>query len=367
MNRLLRLLVLVGCSASAQVSEKVDSISPGILHYQIQTVEPNSIHLLELNLRDRHNVVLSFRPRGLERLSDQFQKVAHSNPGTIAGINADFFSYATGQPLGNQIVDGGIVSAAASSRAHFIMDTEGRPRIEFLSFAGVFWSATGFRDSIHVVNQRYDGPGLALYSSSWLDTVSEGVARTRILLRLCSPKLVPSDTLVFIKSDNALRTYSQFGDSLVILSIAENVRTKRFQQGDTLFSILSVGSSSKILQAVGGGGRMLHFGRPIDSASSAAEGLKFDFVTARHPRTFVAFNDDTSKLVFGTVDGRQSGSRGMNLLELAQLLLQRGYSEAINLDGGGSTTLIIQSKVVNLPSDKAGERKVANGLFISRR
>jgi exopolysaccharide biosynthesis protein len=74
-----------------------------------------------------------------------------------------------------------------------------------------------------------------------------------------------------------------------------------------------------------------------------------------------------------TVDGRQAGySAGMTLREAAQLARDLGASQAINLDGGGSTTMVVAHRnprgyrydVVNQPSDSAGERPVGNALAI---
>ena len=69
-----------------------------------------------------------------------------------------------------------------------------------------------------------------------------------------------------------------------------------------------------------------------------------------------------------TVDGRQPGvSVGMNLYELADYLLSIGAVDAMNLDGGGSTTMFLDGKVVNTPSDKEGERKVGDAILVTLR
>lgn len=92
----------------------------------------------------------------------------------------------------------------------------------------------------------------------------------------------------------------------------------------------------------------------------------------RHPRTAAALTAD-NKLILLTVDGRNAKAHGMNLHELAFLLRVMGMKDALNLDGGGSTTLYIQgegdSGVVNYPSDNkafdhGGERKVANAILV---
>ncbi len=68
-----------------------------------------------------------------------------------------------------------------------------------------------------------------------------------------------------------------------------------------------------------------------------------------------------------TVDGRQIFSVGMSLPEFADLLLKLGAWEALNLDGGGSTTMMLEGQIVNYPSDQTGERPVGNCLLLVAR
>ena len=87
------------------------------------------------------------------------------------------------------------------------------------------------------------------------------------------------------------------------------------------------------------------------------------FVETRHPRTAVAKLKDGKFLVVA-VDGRQKESVGMNLNELAALLLEFGAVDAMNFDGGGSTTMFLNGKIVNKPSDKEGERRVSDAILV---
>lgn len=87
----------------------------------------------------------------------------------------------------------------------------------------------------------------------------------------------------------------------------------------------------------------------------------------RHPRTAVGFNADTTRFYMVTVDGRQESSVGMTLTELAEVMKAMGVWTALNLDGGGSTTMVVDGRVVNSPSDRTGERTVANALLLVRR
>ena len=66
-----------------------------------------------------------------------------------------------------------------------------------------------------------------------------------------------------------------------------------------------------------------------------------------------------------TVDGRQPDwSVGASFEESADLMRALGARQALNLDGGGSTTFTVGGAVVNRPSDDAGERPVSDGLFV---
>ena len=94
------------------------------------------------------------------------------------------------------------------------------------------------------------------------------------------------------------------------------------------------------------------------------------FATTRHPRTAAGIARNGLRLMLVTVDGRQKPfSDGMTLRELADLMRALGARDAINLDGGGSTTMVLADQqgalyVANKPSDAAGERPVGNSLAV---
>lgn len=90
------------------------------------------------------------------------------------------------------------------------------------------------------------------------------------------------------------------------------------------------------------------------------------FVETRHPRTAVAKLKD-GKFLMITADGRSEASGGIGLQDLAEYLLSLGAIDAMNLDGGGSTTMFLDGKVVNHPSDKEGERKVSDVIIVTLR
>ena len=89
------------------------------------------------------------------------------------------------------------------------------------------------------------------------------------------------------------------------------------------------------------------------------------FASLRHPRTAVAYDPAGRQLWMLVVDGRQgSYSSGMTLAEVTDALSATGASEALNLDGGGSSVMITLGRTMSRPSDEEGERAVRNALAV---
>ncbi|MGH9956922.1 MAG: phosphodiester glycosidase family protein [Pyrinomonadaceae bacterium] len=119
-------------------------------------------------------------------------------------------------------------------------------------------------------------------------------------------------------------------------------------------------------QTILGGGPQLIRGGEV-SITNEQEKILPSFVTDLHPRTAIA-RLASGKALLVTVDGRQPGvSVGISLNELAKLLLEFGAVEAINLDGGGSTAMVVLGKLVNRPSDQSGERPVSDAVLVLTR
>ena len=121
---------------------------------------------------------------------------------------------------------------------------------------------------------------------------------------------------------------------------------------------------------VGGGPRLLKRGRVSVAARHEgfapleAPGFFGSFVASRQPRTLAGVRRDGDVLIV-TVDGRRPGwSAGVTLSEAARVMRSLGASDALNLDGGGSTGMVVRGAVVNRPSDPSGERAVSDGIFV---
>jgi hypothetical protein len=121
---------------------------------------------------------------------------------------------------------------------------------------------------------------------------------------------------------------------------------------------------------VNGGPELVRNGRLY--ATPAADGMApvgnpssyYGWVHKRNPRT-IAGVDALGRTVIITADGRSEASLGLGIGEAAAVAQSFGLQNAINLDGGGSTTMVANGKVVNTPSDATGERPVGDALVIT--
>ncbi len=127
---------------------------------------------------------------------------------------------------------------------------------------------------------------------------------------------------------------------------------------------VALDSGDGTTEAVSGFPELLENGRlPADLTSSERP----SFGRTRHPRTAVGYDPRTGRLLLVVVDGRQAPySAGMTLPELSRLMRTLGASEALNLDGGSSSAMVVRGRLASHPSDPEGERPVANALAVVR-
>jgi len=138
-------------------------------------------------------------------------------------------------------------------------------------------------------------------------------------------------------------------------------------EGDSMLSLgwsLSRTDGDGATQVLGGFPLLLHQGSRV---GDLGVGERPSFSAARHPRTAVGYDAEENLLWVIVVDGRQPDhSDGMTLPELARVFEALDVEEAVNLDGGGSTVMVLEGETVNRPSDSGGERPVVNALAIRR-
>jgi hypothetical protein len=115
------------------------------------------------------------------------------------------------------------------------------------------------------------------------------------------------------------------------------------------------------MQTVIGGGPMLVQKGEQHITNDQEQMFPGKAINDRHPRTAIGYTKD-QKLIILVVEGRNKGiAEGASLIHLANILISLGCVEALNMDGGGSSCLLINGKETIKPSDKEGQRKSASG------
>lgn len=270
-----------------------------------------------------------------------------------AAINGNYYSRA-GLPLGLVVLDGRILSAPLPRRTAFGVDAAGRPWIGPVEFSGRLVTDTGMEIPITAINRPPRAGGIALYTPEFgpqtppqaLVTVVRG---GRVAAFSSGRPAIPTDGY-------ALAAAASQQHLLTNLVREQRVTVRLTLEPDGLRNALQ------------GGPRLVRDG--LIEVPYAWEGFGGWFAKARAARAAIGITR-TGRVLFVTVDrtvGRRGRleSTGMNLAEMAALMRSLGARDAMNLDGGGSATLVIGGRVVSaLP--RGGERQVSAMLVARHR
>lgn len=360
---LLGLFLFIASSTSAQIrfdTLGVRPIGPGMVHtHIIEHNTPWNIHVVEIDLTSDDIRMQALkgqnRRNGLENvpsMASRYDRVGHR---VAAAINADFF--ASGVPVGMAAVDGEIVVNAVPNRQSLGFSESNEAMLEVPSFSGTL-SADGEEIEIRGVNRTRQNSDLVLYNSFWGATTGTSGDGVELLVAATDGWAMNRTVEVVVES------IVESGGSSAI-PVGKAVLSATGDYADQLLAAVSVDDVLEIdltiapgienlKQIVSGGPFLLRDGQ-VDV------GPRGDGVD-RHPRTAAGLDESGDRLYLVTVDGRQGLSAGMTLHELAEFMLSIGAYRAANLDGGGSTTLVVHGEVTN--SVVGQLRPVTNGLAV---
>ncbi|TMJ03859.1 MAG: hypothetical protein E6H01_04790 [Bacillati bacterium ANGP1] len=306
-------------------------------------------HVLRVNPEDQ---TLEIRPALAADMVSGFEttSVIATRYEALAGVNGGYFG-TSGMPLGMVVIDGQLMTTPTDRRSVFVITREGKPAIVPFEFTGRVLTAGRASLWVSGVNHPPHAGGLAVYTRFYgpltppLQTAA--IVRNDIVEHLTTGKiLIPQDGYVLgVTPDDA------------------ELITKFIKVGDRLWLRLEVWPDLEIASAVGGGPRLVKDGQVF--VPFAWEWFSPRHVRERAPRTAVGITA-ANKVLLVTVDGRGRQNTGMTLREMAELMVQLGARDAMNLDGGSSATMVVGGRVVNDPSDGM-ERPIASALLVLRR
>ena len=383
---LLSLAVPLRAQQPAPDSTVIDTVAPGLVHaYYVRQQGPWRLHVVSVDLRGQGYAVRSVRAldslRGREKTTSMAERSRMSGNDVRVALNADFFDLRTGESVNNQVGDGRIWKALAisgtpggavkSARGQFGVTRRGRPVIDRFVFAGILRTGRTMwaLDGVNAIPSNGQGLVLWLAESNGrprADSTRPGRAlavrvvrgswRDSLMLQVRG-KVVAVDSAPIAGGDGELVGYGTTASRLDSLAVLTRPIAAR---ADWL------PSAGPLDELVGGWPVILRDGASMVEGSATRELTIPGNANVRHPRSLIGFDADTSHLYLVAIDGRSKASVGMTLVEAADFLRGIGVAHALNLDGGGSTTLVIDGRIVNTPSDPAGERTVGNALLVER-
>ncbi len=275
--------------------------------------------------------------------------------GARAAVNACYFD-TDGWVIGNCKWDGSFFGVDDTPRSAFIVDKEGKASIQKdLSYLGTVSLPDGRTLTIKGLNRQRITDDLVLFNRNYAGSTRTNEHGREV--RVSKGRATEVSAKGNMRLDH---------DSLVLSGHGANADAlAHIRRGDRVAIAQTLGSrlADEARLVVGGGPLLVEKG--VVNVRSREESMASDIAYGRAPRTGVGVKADGTVLLM-VVDGRSQYSAGMSLKEFATYLKRFGAVSAVNLDGGGSSEMVLDGKIMNRPSD-GSERPVSIGLGIFRK
>jgi hypothetical protein len=374
------LIAAAGVLVSAQASwlSAPEQIAPGVEYFTsadqtlVDPPAPTSVFLLKL---DPSKVQLdSVHAKDQIMGLDTVDAIAKSHQ-AIAAVNAGFFNVKNGDPATVLKISGELVSDASLIRGVVLINSPARgmttlnfdqvgakQELRFTAGGRAFVVPIDGVDTptpigkLIVLKPIYHADSdTAATGTEWV--ISGTPLTVKSVHRHAGHTKIPKDGFVLSYGGTNLPTPLEQLNAQVQVNLKTNWVSLN-------------GVSATELEAaehiVNGAGLLRRQGNPVtawkaESLSGAA------FTEARHPRTLIGV-DGKGFIWLAAIDGRQPDRAvGMSFAELQRLCDRLHITDALNLDGGGSTTMVVKGEIRNTPSDAAGPRPVSDALLVTIR
>ncbi len=301
---------------------------------------------------------------GSSTLSKEVKRLESLSHDVLASSNADFFSFQTGVPMSNAIVDGKILTKDATGQDAIGFLDDGTAFISYFSISSHLIKEDGSSIEIHNINKYRQPYAIYMMTDAFSNETQNTTKGIDVVLGEIDGEMKLGTSLTAVVESVTERTGShEIPKGKFVLTVDSNAPSEFYDpianltEGEEITIEFSVAGDSRWNDVVLGmgsvGGRLLSKGIVNPSLATGAS-----------PRTAIGTKDDGSIILY-TIDGRQNGySYGVQLKTLANRMKELGCTDAINLDGGGSTAISVQlpgnnsASLINKPSE-GKERSVS--------
>ena len=351
------------------IGQQYYNVAPGIEHVEIiKTISGLAVRINILRVNPKMARVDVVHAKDAVIGAETTSSISRRWQATAA-INGGFFrldkSLYLGEPAGVLQIDGKLLSDSVNDRAALLINNAGRTHLKFARIRTTTTLILGRKKfRVSGINRELKKDEIIIFTPEFHPTV-----------------LSDSETLLVSVSNSLIKRVAR-GEANFRIPCNGFVIAAKGQKAEEILAQIKKSKRaavvSNIEQVDAAANKLVFKAEDITNGASLlvkdgspdltfeAEKISKSFAETRHPRTAAAVTKN-GEILFVTVDGRSESSGGISLKDLADFLISLGAVDAINLDGGGSTTMVIQGKVVNQPSDKEGERAIGDAIIIRSR
>jgi hypothetical protein len=362
-----RLLIggLIALFFAAPAAAQRTTLMPGVTYERGVQFTPHGPVTFHVVRGPRPTGLYALRPvlsnetiQGTERLTSIQRRL--SSTATMVGVNGDFYA-ASGRPSGVLMRNGVVESPPFGDRSSVGIAPEGSLDVRRVEFFGT-WRGIGQRRALNDLNQAPGANQISLFTPTYGTTTPPGAGTTEVVVHPFPPTAPNTDLVGPVVDLRGAGGTPIPRDGAVL--VARGTAAQRLAEEAPIGTIVTLRLIFRpewtgIADAVGGGPVLVREGGPVFRAQEAFTSTQ---LAPRNPRTAVGQLRD-GRILMVVVDGRRPGySVGMTNFELAQTLVRLGSVTGSAFDGGGSTTLAFDGKLLNRPSDPGGERPTSTAL-----
>lgn len=329
----------------------INDVTDGVKHIKLTKTyngKPVRINLVEVDLKVAGNLELTPALSGMNSLKNKktISTIAKEKNAIVA-VNGTYFKPQSGIPLGTLMIDGKIYTGPVYDRVALgIFDNRfDVARVQLNTFV----TGSGVKVKVDNINQpRMLSTYVLVYTSEWGKT-SPYAPKYGMSLRVADGKIEKASANPLDIPENG---YVISGPKKLLMPLLKDKTVE--------LDIKTSPEWKNVKHIISGGPYLVKNGEVFVDMTAQ----KLAAIGGRNPRTAVGYTS-SDNFILVTVDGREGSSIGMTLMELANFMKSIGCVGAINLDGGGSTVMYVNGKIVNNPHVKGGI-PISNALVISQ-
>lgn len=328
------------------------TVAPGLEYLRMKSSLPESVYVAHLSPGAGQQLRMVQANGKIAQSSSALKTpdVLCRSVGCSVAVNGDFFQ--GGQPLGAVVTGGVLLRSPGAGHQQFWIGPDGALGAGFLGFSGRL-DGSGGAVTVNGVNVDRGKDSITVYTAAYGSKTPKGKGLVEVVAQAADPGQVGRLGVAAALSLTQLVKGTVGGTPIppgaIVISAqgkggtaaVQALWARRASIGSAL--TLTLNTSPAVRETIGVNPVMLVNGQPVYPRSGS-------FITSREPRTVFGWNR-AGDVWFVAVDGRQPSSKGWTIAEAAAFVAGLGATYAVNFDGGGGTTFVVNGNVMNSPSD----------------